>query len=208
MLKTIKFIFSDIAISFRFKLAYLKHNIKGARVQPSCRVSLNATLEKETGFYGNTRITGGVSIGMFTYATDSIIQNATIGKFCSIAPGVKIGLNEHPLDGVLLHPKGYDSSSFNSSIPPVVIGNDVWICANSVILSGVQIGDGAVIAAGAVVNKNVEAFSIVGGVPAKVIGSREKTPLFDKILRCKSSEEVHNLILSQKASQNLPQVMT
>jgi len=55
---------------------------------------------------------------------------------------------------------------------PVVIGNDVWIGANVVILPGVTVGNGAIIAAGAVVNKNIPEFTIVGGVPAKGIGMR------------------------------------
>ncbi len=56
----------------------------------------------------------------------------------------------------------------------IVIGNDVWIGSNCVILMGVRVGNGAVIAAGAVVNKDVAPFDIVGGVPAKKIKSRIK----------------------------------
>jgi acetyltransferase-like isoleucine patch superfamily enzyme len=55
---------------------------------------------------------------------------------------------------------------------PINIGNDVWIGANSTILKGVNIGDGAVIAAGAVVTKDVGAYTIVAGVPARKIGER------------------------------------
>ena len=55
---------------------------------------------------------------------------------------------------------------------PVVIGNDVWIGANVIILPGIHIGDGAVLAAGAVVTKNIDDYAIVGGVPAKVIRYR------------------------------------
>jgi acetyltransferase-like isoleucine patch superfamily enzyme len=54
----------------------------------------------------------------------------------------------------------------------VIIGNDVWIGANCTILDGVKVGDGAIIAAGAVVNRNVEGYTVVGGVPAKFIKSR------------------------------------
>jgi acetyltransferase-like isoleucine patch superfamily enzyme len=56
---------------------------------------------------------------------------------------------------------------------PIIIGNDVWIGANAVILKGVEIGDGAVVAAGAVVNKPIAAYEIWGGVPAKKIGQRK-----------------------------------
>ena len=55
----------------------------------------------------------------------------------------------------------------------VIIGNDVWIGCSSQILAGVKIGDGAIIAAGSLINKDVESYSIVGGVPAKLIGYRK-----------------------------------
>jgi len=56
----------------------------------------------------------------------------------------------------------------------VTIGNDVWIGTHAVILDGVTIGNGSVIAAGAVITKNVEPYSIMAGVPAKLIGHRKK----------------------------------
>ena len=56
---------------------------------------------------------------------------------------------------------------------PIVVGDDVWIGANCVILAGVNIGEGAVVAAGSVVTKDVPAFTYVGGVPAKIIKNRE-----------------------------------
>jgi len=64
----------------------------------------------------------------------------------------------------------FDSGHSHKSIK---IYNDVWIGANCVILPGVKIGEGAVVAAGSIVNKNVEAFTIVGGVPAKLIKNRK-----------------------------------
>lgn len=56
---------------------------------------------------------------------------------------------------------------------PISIGNDVWIGAHAVVLAGVTIGQGAVIAAGAVVNRDVEPYTIVGGVPARHLGERK-----------------------------------
>lgn len=122
-----------------------------------------------------------------------------IGRFCSINCTARIW-NNHSLDTVTTHPfldhrlfysrkekdmrqallkkygKHHDNADFeNSEIRdnrPVEIGNDVWIGANAIILPGVKIGDGAVIAAGAVVTKDVEPYAIVGGVPAKIIKYR------------------------------------
>ena len=168
-------------------MTYSLFNIKGVRVQPSCIVDLRAELAEGSAFFGSTRITKDVQIGRYTYATDAIIQNAVIGSFCSIAPGVKIGLNNHPLDRILTHPLGYDNITFDKNLPQITIGNDVWVGANDVILNGVSIGDGAVIAAGAVVNKNVNPFSIVGGIPAVVIGTRNKHSQFDHLISAKGS---------------------
>lgn len=134
-----------------------------------------------------------------------------IGRFCSINRTARIW-NNHPLDYVTTHPfldslifypweafeererliekygKYRDNAPFEDSAlrdnRPIVIGNDVWISANVIILSGVHIGDGAVLAAGAVVTRDVEDYAIVGGVPAKVIRyrfSKEEILKFQKI---------------------------
>lgn len=88
-------------------------------------------------------------------------ERVTIGNECNIANNVVIVDHDHHItcDGV----------SERLCTGPVRIGNKVWVGANATILSGVSIGDGAVIAAGAVVNRDVPAHTIVGGVPAKVI---------------------------------------
>ena len=68
---------------------------------------------------------------------------------------------------------------------PVIIGNDVWIGANVIILPGTWIGDGAILAAGAVITKNVEPYAIVGGVPAKIIKKRFSDKIIEKMLLIK-----------------------
>jgi len=84
-----------------------------------------------------------------------------IGNNCLIGPDVGIYTAGHRLE-----PEGRTLDVYGM---PITIGNDVWIGGNSTILPGVSIGDGAVVAAGAVVTKDVEPNTIVGGVPAKVI---------------------------------------
>lgn len=70
---------------------------------------------------------------------------------------------------------------------PIVIGNDVWIGMDSMILSGVTIGQGAVIAAGSVVTKDVPPYAIVGGNPAKVIKYRFEPQIIDRLLKIEFS---------------------
>ena len=89
---------------------------------------------------------------------------------CLIGPGAKIWTINHKFESICvpIHDQGYTYSA-------VHIQADVWIGANAIILPGVTVGRGAVIAAGSVVNQSVEALSIVGGIPAKIIGNRDKT---------------------------------
>lgn len=65
-----------------------------------------------------------------------------------------------------------DSRTFEGEHLPIIIGDYVWVGVNATILKGVKIGDGAVVAAGAVVVEDVPPYTIVGGVPAKIIGQR------------------------------------
>jgi acetyltransferase-like isoleucine patch superfamily enzyme len=110
------------------------------------------------------------------------INNCEIGKFCSIAKAVKIGLGKHPINFISTSPLFYSPTNPLKKIITkelkfkeselVKIGNDVWIGANVIVLDGVTVGNGAVIGANSVVNKDVLPFSIVGGVPAKEIKKR------------------------------------
>jgi virginiamycin A acetyltransferase len=106
-----------------------------------------------------------------------------IGKFCSIACGVKFIMNcaNHTLNSLSTYtfPIFYEEWDQTAKVNDawdnkgnITIGNDVWIGYEAVILSGVHIGDGAVIGARAVVTKDVPPYAIVGGVPAKTIKKR------------------------------------
>ncbi len=143
-------------------------------------------------------ITGRVIIGKRTYlsgpgiAIHSALNAVAIGQFCSIARGVQIQEYNHRLDGLStafieekLGNVRRDNASEIDSKGPILIGNDVWIGANAIIVSGVSIGDGAVIAAGAVVTKNVLPYAIMGGNPARVIRFRFDQETIKELLESK-----------------------
>jgi acetyltransferase-like isoleucine patch superfamily enzyme len=124
-----------------------------------------------------------VVIGDFSYVSyRSRLNRVRIGKFSCVGPEVFAGLGIHPSrDFVSIHPFFYSPDfngieiSFNEvfkKFEQITIGNDVWIGARAVILDGVNIGNGAIVAAGAVVVKNVPAYAVVGGVPAKILRYR------------------------------------
>jgi len=132
--------------------------------------------------FSNTIITNS-TIGRCTYFAGSKVGNTSIGAFCSIAQGTCIGgMGSHPVDLISTHPLFYSSTplvglTFNNSNlyedqKRTHIGNDVWIGQNAIILDGVKIGNGSIVAAGAVVTKDVPDYAVVAGVPAKVIKFR------------------------------------
>ena len=128
-------------------------------------------------------------IGRGTYGIPKIRawnEGATlkIGAFCSIASGVKIFLGgEHRVDWVTTYPFNYlwESGRHIAGHPKtkgdVIVGNDVWIGSEAVILSGVRIGDGAVVGTRAVVTNDMEPYAIYAGNPARLVKKRfdEKT---------------------------------
>lgn len=125
---------------------------------------------------------------------DCVIINTKIGKFCSIASNVKIGLAQHPYDWVSTSPTFYlgrDSvkkkfSSFDrNNDKETIIGNDVWVGENVLIKQGITIGHGSVIGMGSVVTKDVEPYSIIGGNPAKLIKKRFEDNIIDQLLLLK-----------------------
>lgn len=122
-------------------------------------------------------------IGSYTsISTNSRISLTSIGKYCSIGPNFISGWGVHPVNGISTSPIFYSTSHSTGIVfsetnkiverKKIDIGNDVWIGANCTVLDGVTIGDGCVIAAGAVVTKDIPDYAIAGGVPAKIIKYR------------------------------------
>ena len=142
----------------------------------------NSKICKTSKIYPFSRVTNS-NIGSYSYVSYfSQINNSTIGNYCSISKRFSAGLGFHPTDFISTSPVFYSPKNplFKSIVKekkiddfkPVSIGSDVWIGANVVVLDGVKIGHGSIIGANSVVTKNVEPYSIIGGVPAKLIRKR------------------------------------
>ena len=116
---------------------------------------------------------------------------AEIGKFCAISWDVTINAINHRYKNLTINAfpyvpyVGHFVEIRDSRYDKVVIKNDVWIGANSVIMPGITIGNGAVIGAGAVVTKNVPDYAIVVGVPAKVLKYRFDQSVINRLLEIK-----------------------
>jgi len=134
------------------------------------------------------------NIGKYSYTgMGTMILSSEVGQFCSISWNVSIGGADHAHNNVSTLPEWrfqlMDTGSFQNSDKynnvPCVIGNDVLISTNAVILRNVKVGDGAIIGAGAVVTKDVEPYSIVAGVPAKKIKMRFEEEIVKALLEIK-----------------------
>ncbi len=131
--------------------------------------SLKASYGKNVRIADTVIISSDVSIGKYTYVNPhSTLENCKIGNYCSISSEVNICPGEHDLYAISTYP--LFARDGRPKRAPVIIGNDVLVPLNAVILKGVHVGNGAVIGAGAVVTKDVERYEIVGGVHAKHIG--------------------------------------
>ncbi len=161
-----------------------------------------------------------IIVGDFTYFGDADFESHVthhydfngdkliIGKFCQIASGVNFIMNgaNHQMNSVSTYPF-YIFEGWEQETPPLskmplkgdtVVGNDVWIGQNAIILPGVHIGDGAIIGLNSVVTKDIEPYTIVAGNPAKVIRKRLDNKLIELMLELKwwdkSIEEIKSLI--------------
>jgi chloramphenicol O-acetyltransferase type B len=155
-------------------------------------------LYKICGFSPRSKLDDRISVGLHTYGVqqNTVLlyrkdDRVRIGKYCSIAPNVKIiASGEHNSKSVSTYPfyahilnKGPERDTFSRG--QVCIGNDVWIGYGATVLSGVIVGDGAVIAANAVVTKDVPPYAITGGIPAEIIEYRFSPDIIKSLLEIK-----------------------
>ncbi|MDD6071629.1 MAG: CatB-related O-acetyltransferase [Clostridiales bacterium] len=134
-----------------------------------------------------------VKVGNYTYGNlyvhiSNTERQLTIGNYCSIAENVCFVLNsDHPLHSISTFPiktivLGLSNDEAISK-GDIIVDDDVWIGYGATIMSGVHFGQGAVVAAGAVVTKDVPPYAIVGGVPAKVIKYRFEPEMIEELLK-------------------------
>lgn len=122
--------------------------------------------------FAGVRSWHGVSIGRRSYWQSGYCWGRVqVGRYCSISVNVSIGGDRHPWSWLSSQPFG-TGPVFQENDVDTIIGNDVWIGANAVVMKGIRVGDGAVIGAGAVVTHDVPAWAIVVGIPARVLKYR------------------------------------
>jgi acetyltransferase-like isoleucine patch superfamily enzyme len=156
--------------------------------------------DRTTRFGKNIFIAFGVKLGFSNIGEYSRIRHfstvyfATIGKFTSIGRNARIGIGQHPTSllstNLIFYKMNPISNKWVKPITyeeykPIFIGNDVWVGESSMIMGGVKIGDGAIVAARSVVTKDVPAYAVVAGVPAKVVKYRFDEETIKRMLEIK-----------------------
>jgi acetyltransferase-like isoleucine patch superfamily enzyme len=185
--------------TFKKIVRFFYHKLYNRRafVDFNSTVSLDCRLGEFVKIFPGAKL-GSCTIARCTYLTENCnITRTKIGPFTSIGPEVLCGLGKHPVNYVSTYPGFYSDKVSGSKWfevnhpfgtsdkPKVTIGADVWIGARAIIIGGITIGHGAVIAAGAVVTKDIQPYAIVGGVPAKLIRFRFEKEVIEKLLDSK-----------------------
>lgn len=150
-----------------------------------------------------------VKVGNYTYGPLNIMcwndekEHLSIGSFCSIASGVVFILGgNHNMNSISTFPFRhflYDDNSEAFTKGEIIIGDDVWIGTNSIVLSGVTIGQGSVVAAGSVVTKSFPPYSVIGGNPARLIKKRFSDDLINEAVSLNYQKVNKDFILANKS---------
>ncbi|GHF64937.1 hypothetical protein HNQ07_004656 [Deinococcus metalli] len=133
-------------------------------------------------------------LGDYSYVMEGVQAiHSVVGKFCSVAAGVRLNPGNHPLERPTAHHLTYRAADYGLGeddeafferrrARPVTLGHDVWIGHGVTVLSGVTVGTGAAVGAGAVVTRDVAPYTVVAGVPARFLRRRFDEPTADRLL--------------------------
>lgn len=199
---------------FRTKIFLIKNKKKKLIISKGTLVKRSILCGKNIFGENNSVINSYIGFGTY-FGKNNDLSSLKIGNYCSIGSNLKIIIGSHPVkDNVSTHPaffinkyesfnkidlsyvnnNKYNDTQLIEEQWNLIIGNDVWIGDGVSIFQGIKIGDGAVIGTGAVVTKNVEPYTIVGGVPAKIIRKRFKDEDITFLLEFKWWEKEENWI--------------
>lgn len=193
-MKIIRLLFGSFYALIKQKIIMLRYILRVPSLKLEGLCDLRNVQFAKHNYVCNARVHN-TEIGNYSYiAAGCNINHCVIGNYTCIGPKVQIGLGEHPTNQFSVHPVFYRDTSnlgYNSNLRgghfqeynSVYIGSDVWIGSNVIVKSGVSIGNGSIIAAGSVVSKNVEPFTIVGGIPAKLIRHRFSEGVKTRLLK-------------------------
>lgn len=179
------------------KTSVLYNNVRvtDSKIDGNCTIGDNTSVLKSKIGYGviinrNCAIDQSeIGFGSYLNQNDTV-KKSIIGKFCCISWNVTIYSGENhnfnaPSMYTSYHWKHLFGSTFVSNkneVSKTIIGNDVWIGNGAIVINGVKVGDGAIIGAGAVVTKDVPPYSVVAGVPAKIIRKRFSDEIINLLL--------------------------
>jgi len=144
-------------------------------------------------------------MGLCSYSRSRLTEHTTVGRYSSIAPNFRVMGFQHPVDRFTTSPIAYTTIPTHVNVPlaskeeegnfqaipykqtpaGVAIGNDVWIGENVTFKPGIVVGDGAIVATGSIVTKDVPPYAVVGGVPAKIIYYRFRDSIIEDLLELK-----------------------
>jgi len=184
------------------KVYFAPRYYKGCEIRGRVSGLQNVMFEGENKVPDGCTFSGKVKVGFRSTLgyRNWIHGDIQIGKYCQLGADVVIDATNHPVCYLSTY---INSSLFNGELnvlkqeKSIYIGNDVWMGNGAKVLSGVSVGNGAVIAAGATVTKDVPSYSIVAGVPAKVVGQRFSESV---------SKEIEALAWWNKSDQELEQL--
>lgn len=162
-------------LSLRRKIARLKK--RGIEISAEVKGLGSVTFEGKNAVLSFCNFNGQIKVGYgSTFSIHNLIHgNIEIGKYCQFGPYASINTFNHPTTHITTY---INKNLLNGSMAqyktskPTKLGNDVWVGKNAIILGGITLGNGVIVAAGSVVTKDVPDYHIVAGIPAKVIKKR------------------------------------